>query len=214
MAKTEPFEQHYELYERWFDENKCVYLSEIEAVKSLLPKEGRGIEIGVGSGRFASPLGIDLGLEPSTKMRELAIEHDIITIDGSAENIPIGSSAFDYVLMVTTVCFLDDLIKSFFEVNRILKMNGKFLIGFIDRNSKIGKFYEEHKNENPFYKYAEFYSTEELISVLERSGFSNFEYRQTLFSPLAEVKTLEPVLKGFGKGSFVVISATKTKGIR
>ncbi len=214
MAKIEPFEKNFELYEKWFEENKFVYLSELESIKKLLPQKGKGIEIGVGSGRFAGPLGIELGLEPSPKMRELAIERDLITIDGSAENIPIGSSAFDYVLMVTTVCFLDNLTQSFFEVNRILKPNGKFIIGFVDRESKIGKFYEEHKNENPFYRFAEFYTTKELKVILEKTGFSKFEYKQTIFNPVDKIYGIEPVLDGYGKGSFVVIKATKIKGIK
>jgi len=214
MAIIKPFEEYSELYEKWFDENKLSYISELETIRQLLPKEGKGIEIGVGSGRFADPLGIILGLDPSPKMRELAIKREIITIDGTAENIPIGSSVFDYVLMVTTVCFLDEIMKAFFETNRILKMGGKFIIGFIDRESKIGKYYEEHKDKNPFYKFASFFTTEELTSSLMRAGFSDFVYKQTLFSLLENIKTVEPVLDGFGKGSFVVIRGTKIKSVR
>lgn len=214
MAIIKPFEDHFVEYENWFEENKFAYLSELKAVKNSLPNKGRGIEIGVGSGRFAAPLGIELGLEPSPKMRELAITRDIIAIDGTAENIPIGSSTFDYVLMVTTVCFLDDLMKAFFETNRILKMRGKFIIGFVDRESPIGEFYEEHKEENPFYKFSSFYTTEELTSSLERAGFSDFEYKQTLFNPLEKIEGIEPILNGFGNGSFVVIKGEKVKGIR
>jgi len=38
----------------------------------MLPEGGTGIEIGVGTGRFASQLGIKLGLEPSKSMASLA----------------------------------------------------------------------------------------------------------------------------------------------
>jgi len=214
MAKIEPFENHSELYEKWFDKNKYVYYSELKAIRELLPKEGKGIEIGVGSGRFASPLGMIFGVEPSGEMRRLSGERELIVINGTAENLPIGSTTFDYVLMVTTVCFLDDLMKAFFEINRILKLHGSFIIGFVDRESPIGSEYELNKGQNLFYKSATFYTTEELVSSMQRAGFSNFEFRQTIFADLEKIKTDEPILKGFGQGSFVVVKGEKIKGIR
>lgn len=57
--RIKPFEEH---YDRWFEEYRYAYLSELEAVKYLIP-EGKGIEVGVDSGRFAEPLGIKLGVE-------------------------------------------------------------------------------------------------------------------------------------------------------
>ncbi|GAH21196.1 unnamed protein product, partial [marine sediment metagenome] len=36
-------------YEDWFERNKFVYESEIQAIKELLPKVKKSIEIGVGS---------------------------------------------------------------------------------------------------------------------------------------------------------------------
>ncbi|GBD90233.1 hypothetical protein BMS3Abin04_00950 [bacterium BMS3Abin04] len=214
MAKIEPFENHSELYEKWFDKNKYVYYSELKAIRELLPKEGKGIEIGVGSGRFASPLGMIFGIEPSGKMRRLSGERELIVIDGTAENLPIGSATFNYVLMVTTVCFLDDVMKAFFEVNRILKLHGKFIIGFVDKERPAGSEYALNKEQNPFYKLATFYTTEELLSCMKRAGFSNFEFRQTIFDDLDKIKTDEPILKGFGKGSFVVVKGEKIKGIK
>ncbi len=209
MAIIKPFEEHSVLYENWFEKNKYVYLSEVEAVKRLLPKNSNGLEIGVGSGRFAAPLGIKLGVEPSPVMSKIAKQRGITTVDGSAENLPIASSSFDFVLMVTTICFLDDVMKSFLEVYRILKNNGQFIIGFVDRNSTIGKEYEKFKEENIFYKYATFFSTEEILSFYKKSGFSKFNIVQTIFGRLNEIDSIEPVINGYGEGSFVVTEGTK-----
>jgi hypothetical protein len=63
----EPFEKYAQKYDEWFDKNKFAYESELQAIKELLPINKNGIEIGVGSGRFASPLGIKLGVDPSKK---------------------------------------------------------------------------------------------------------------------------------------------------
>jgi hypothetical protein len=38
----------------------------------MLPEGGTGIEIGVGTGRFAAPLGIKVGVEPARAMGEIA----------------------------------------------------------------------------------------------------------------------------------------------
>ncbi|MBP1912933.1 class I SAM-dependent methyltransferase [Thermococcus stetteri] len=209
MPKIEPFEKHRDRYENWFERNRYAYLSELEAVKRLLPKEGRGAEIGVGTGRFAAPLGIKLGVEPSKAMAEIARKRGIEVIEGTAENLPFEDESLDYLLMVTTICFVDDPEKALKEAYRVLKQGGALIIGFVDRNSPIGKFYEEHRNESVFYKEARFFSTEELLELLKKVGFREFEIVQTLFHRLNEVKSVEPVKPGYGEGSFVVIKAVK-----
>ncbi len=73
--------------------------------------------------------------------------------------------------MIITICFVNDIYKSFSEVNRILKDNGNLIIGFVDKNSPIGKFYLEHKDISIFYKDAVFYGTEELYELLKATGF-------------------------------------------
>jgi hypothetical protein len=60
------FEKYAEDYDRWFDEHREEYLSELARIRRLLPAPGpRSIEMGVGSGRFAASLGVTLGVEPS-----------------------------------------------------------------------------------------------------------------------------------------------------
>ncbi len=43
--------------------NQLAYDSELEAIVQILPKSGRALEIGVGSGRFAAPLNLELGVD-------------------------------------------------------------------------------------------------------------------------------------------------------
>jgi len=209
MARIEPFEKHPFRYEDWFERNGFAYESELRAIRALLPKSKKGVEIGVGSGRFAGPLGIRYGVEPSAKMREIARSKGIEAIDGIAEDLPYDDAQFDLALMVTTICFLDDLKAAFEEAHRILKPNGALIIGFIDEDSPIGKLYWQHKNESVFYKIAVFYSMKDVVSLLEETGFGDFEYRQTIFHNLADVNSVEPVKEGYGEGSFVVVKALK-----
>jgi SAM-dependent methyltransferase len=111
--------------------------------------------------------------------------------------------------MVTTVCFLDDIDLAFQEAYRVLRPRGSFIIGFVDKNSPIGREYEQRKNESPFYKAATFYSVDELLVYLKRAGFLKFRFCQTLFGPLQDMQESSDVKEGFGEGSFVVIRAEK-----
>jgi len=52
-------------YDDWFVRNESAYRSELAAIKAFMPKEGCGLEIGVGTGRFAASLGIEVGVEPA-----------------------------------------------------------------------------------------------------------------------------------------------------
>jgi len=209
MPKIEPFEKYYNKYEDWFIKNKFAYQSELLAIRGLLPEKGRGVEIGVGSGRFAEPLGIKYGIDPSRKMLEIARKRGIKVSLGVAENLPYSDESFDYALMVTTICFLDDIVKSLKEVYRILRNKGIVIIGFVDKNSKVGKEYQKIKSKSDFYRVATFFSVEEVVGYLKKAGFSNFIFRQTIFEKLDEIKTIQPVKNGYGEGSFVVVSAQK-----
>lgn len=209
MAKIEPFEKYTERYEHWFIENEYVYQSEVRAIKEMLPDFKDGIEIGVGSGRFAEPLGIKFGVEPSHEMRKIAESKGIKVWNGVGEKLSFKSSSFDLVLMVTTLCFLDDVKKAFSEVYRILKRGGFFINGFVDKNSEVGRVYQKNKQKSVFYRVAVFFTTEEVIRLLKETGFGKFEFRQTIFNTLDKINGIEKIKKGYGEGSFVVVKAQK-----
>jgi len=208
MAKIEPFEKFTQRYERWFEKYHYTYITEIKALKKLLPS-GKGIEIGVGSGRFSVPLGIRYGVEPSLKMAKISRQKGIYVVRAVAEYLPVKDKSFDFVLFVTTICFVDDLEKTFEEARRVLKKSGKILIGFIDKNSPLGMFYQKNKEKNPFYRYAQFYSTDEVVDMLKKTGFGNFRFVQTVFDLPEKIKDVQPVKEGYGDGSFVVIRAQR-----
>lgn len=209
MAKTKPFDEHLAEYEQWFIDNYFVFQSELEAIQKVLPSIGKGVEIGVGSGIFASLLGIKNGIEPSFAMREKAIERGINAIDGVAEKLPYPDKSYDFALMVTTICFVDDVLQSFNEVHRILKQNGTFIIGFVDKNSPVGKIYLKNKNQSVFYKDAVFYSTEKVYNYLSETSFKIETTFQTVFGMLDTIRKVQIPQNGYGKGSFVVIKVIK-----
>jgi ubiquinone/menaquinone biosynthesis C-methylase UbiE len=205
MPKTEPFEKHVDHYEQWFLDNPLAYISEIKAIQALLPKSGEGVEIGVGSGRFAAPLKIRHGVEPAAKMAELARKRGIEVTEGTAERLPFEDERFDFALMVTTLCFVDDPQAALREASRVLKPGGVLVVGLIDRESPLGKNLQRQKGESLFYREATFHSAAEVVELMKGAGFADFAFTQTLFRPLAEIEGVEPVREGHGDGSFVAI---------
>jgi len=209
MAKTEPYDQFAHRYDDWFSQNPQIYESELEAVRRMIPPEGIGIEIGVGTGRFSGPLGVRLGVEPSGPMREVARERGIAVVSGVGEALPLTSGLFDFVLMVTVLCFLDDVEGTLREIHRILKPSGEAVIGFIDRDTPVGKTYEERKMDSLYYRKANFLSAREVIVHLKEAGFETFTFAQTIFRTKGATDGTEKVREGYGDGCFAVVKAAK-----
>jgi len=209
MPNIAAFEKYAAEYEAWFDRNRIVFQSELQAVEELLPEKGEGCEVGMGTGRFASALGIRHGIDPSPRMREIARKRGIAAVGGVAEQLPYHDHIFDFILMITTICFLDDIDMSFKESHRVLKPEGQFIIGFIDKNSPVGKMYMQRKKENKFYHAASFYSTGDVIAHLIKSCFKILQFKQTIFHSMDKIAQIDPVKDGYGEGSFVVVKAMK-----
>lgn len=206
MPRIEPFEAFSEEYDRWFENHSEAYELELRTVKSLIPSTANGLEVGVGSGKFATPLGVTTGVEPSGKMAARAKALGIRVLKAVAEALPLAGQCVDYVLLVTTICFVDDVDATLQEARRVLKSNGVIVVGFVDRDSELGRKYLLRKDKSRFYKPAVFFSTREVLAYLERAGFGNFQIKQTLLAGKSE----GPIENGFGKGSFVVIRGVKT----
>lgn len=91
--RTAPFVRHHRRYDEWFERHRAAYLSELLAARALLPWSGRGLEIGVGTGRFAAPLGVAFGLDPAAEMLGYARERGIGVVRAVAEALPFARGA-------------------------------------------------------------------------------------------------------------------------
>ncbi len=206
MPRIDAFESYSDAYDDWFTKNSEAYAAELKAVRQLLPaSSAQGLEVGVGSGKFAVPLGIKVGVEPSPQMAAKAKRLGIEVHSGIAEALPFRDDQFDFVLMITTICFVDDIVKSFQEALRVVVSGGCIIIGFVDVDSELGQKYLRNKDKSRFYQQATFFSTAEVLAHLRTAGFGETEIVQTLIPDAPELS----VQDGFGEGAFVVIKAVK-----
>ena len=206
MHEPTPFTCQAKAYDDWFARHPVPYQAELAAIRTLLPSGDKGVEIGVGTGRFAAPLGIGLGVEPVRAMATIAKARGVMVVQGMAETLPLASGLFDFALMVTVDCFLDDLALSLLEANRVLGPRACLLLGFIDRESWLGKEYRLGQKKSRFYRQARFHSPTDLEKALRAAGFGSLLWRQTL---LPEQALAGQVLEGHGRGGFVVVRAEK-----
>ncbi len=211
-ARTAPFEKYARDYDAWFDAHRWAFLSEVGAIRRFLPQEGDFLEVGVGTGRFAQILGIRHGLDPSPVMCAWAGARGIETCTGAAEALPFKDGRFDAVLMVTVVCFVDDLDLSVREGARVLKTGGRLVTGFVDANSTLGRLYRERRGSSRFYGEATFRTAPQVAEAMERAGLAAIETAQTLFSMPGTLEGIEPAEAGYGRGAFVAIAGRKLQG--
>ncbi|MBN1118225.1 MAG: class I SAM-dependent methyltransferase, partial [Bacteroidales bacterium] len=205
--ENNPFEIFTAEYESWFKENNNFFQSELLALKQVVPTEKKGIEIGIGSGIFAEKLNIKFGIDPSENMLKLARQRNLTVDYGFAENLPYPDNSFDFSVFITSICFISNPSKALQEAHRVIKQNGELIIAFIDKESSLGQILTAEKKDSKFYSTANFYSVKEIISFIESCNFAVSEIFQTL-TDLKKTEIEQP-LKGFGKGSFVVIKGNK-----
>ncbi|MEW6609643.1 MAG: class I SAM-dependent methyltransferase [bacterium] len=200
------FDQYAGKYDEWYEKNRFAYLSELEVVRSVLP-QGKGLEVGVGTGRFAAPLRTSIGIDPSFRMLKKVAKRGITVIQALGEHLPFKEAKFDYLLLIVTLCFVDNPQAVLAESRRVLKPGGRLIIGIVDKDSFLGKAYQ---NKNTvFYKVARLYSVQEVIELLKVNDFKEITTSQTIFSLPKILKKVEPHRPGYGQGGFLVICGKK-----
>jgi len=208
-----PFDILASAYDAWFEEEgKLVFDIEVRAFQEILhtlPKPW--LEVGVGSGRFARALGIETGIDPSVKLLEMAKKRGITGFLGKGEEKFFDAETFGTVFLIVTLCFVDSPLAVLQEAHRILKTEGKIVLGLVLRESPWGQFYLSKKKEgHRFYKYATFYSYQEVLEFLNRSGFTLEKVLSTLFqSPLEATKMEFPREQFSPDAGFTIVVARK-----
>ncbi len=171
-----PFETHAAEYDLWFDSERGsrIFSLELDCLRQAVDTaNGHWLEVGVGSGRFANALGVRVGVDPSQEMLGIASERGIEAHLAPGERLPFEDSLFDGVLLVCTICFLDDPRKTLRECWRVLNAGGRLVIGFVPSDSPWGDYHSiRGKQGHTFYSSARFYTSDEIKALAESAGFT------------------------------------------
>lgn len=184
------FDERADDYDRWFDDNDELYRAELVAVEELLTPirdqhgpDAPGLEIGVGTGRFAAPLGIPHGVEPAPQMARVARARGVTVTDGVAENLPYLAAEFAYTVFITALCFVTDPARALSEARRVTRDDGAIVVVFLNPASPAGKQLTAGQADDPYYVHARLRTPEEITALLDDAGFEVVDSRQVTASP-------------------------------
>lgn len=236
---TEPvFDELAQEYDRWFLANPRVLESEVLLIRRALGDEpGRTLSVGCGSGLFEHILrtshGIDIrdGVEPSAEMAAIAARRGMEVMAGSAESLPCPDEAYDTVMLNGVPSYTQDLEAAFREARRVLRPGGRIVVADVPAESSYGLVYRlaatvgswgdpyltKVAPPNPypveFAAAASWRTTPEKIELLERVGFAELEFFQTLTRhPRYSDELVEQPVGGYDRGDYVAIRARKPEG--
>jgi len=209
MSSRYVFDRYAWKYDSWYSRHKEIFECELKAVKAL-KLSGLGLDVGVGTGIFTVEIGVRVGVDPAINMLRIAKNRDVNVVQAVGENLPFRTGIFDYVVMIVTLCFLDDPECVLRETWRVIRENGFLAVCIVPKDSSWGKLYiEKAKQGHIFYRYAHFYTVEEMRKMLKKYNFKVVECKATLsYRPCDRPRVEEPVSGFVGKG-FVCVKAVK-----
>ncbi len=196
-------------YDRWYDRHPALYRAEVAALKRAGGDFAGGLEVGVGTGRFAAALGLDWGIDPVEEMLRIARERGCRVIRAEGEAIPFADASFRRVLMVTVLCFVRDPRKAVAEAFRVLRPGGRLVMGIIDPESELGRASRARRDPESFYAVARILSVPGVLELLPEADRGKVEIFQSIFPGDDGGEDTPAVEEGYGRGSFVVISAAR-----
>ena len=211
---AQAFDDLAERYDVWYHTGpgRVLFDLELAALRPLLDGTGGPrLEVGVGSGRFAAALGIEVGLDPAEAPLRLATARGVRVLRGDGARLPFGDDSFGAVALVVTLCFAEDPAGVLAEVGRVLRPGGRLVVGLVPLDSAWGRSYEEKgRAGHLFYRHARFQTLAEHFRMLATAGLCLVEARSTLLQAPSDEPVAEPVHPGVVVGAgFVALAAQR-----
>lgn len=233
--KSPGFDQYADKYDAWFLANPNVLHSEAALVASTLADAGHVLSVGCGSGLFEKILRDDYGIvvadgiEPSEGMAEIARRRGVnVLATVTAEEADFGKDVYDTILFNGTPSYITDLESVIAKAYAALRPGGRIVLIDVPKESGYGIMYNLAKAvgtwNHPlldgvyppmpypieFVNVANWRTTAEKTALLEKAGFKNLSYAQTLTThPLYSENRSEEPSEGCDKGDYVAITAWK-----
>ncbi|WP_457573168.1 class I SAM-dependent methyltransferase [Desulfolithobacter sp.] len=199
-------------YDSWF-EDSLLFDIELAAVRRALDGcPAPRLEIGCGPGRFARALDVQFGIDPAEAALHLASRRGILTAAGIGEQLPVRSASMATVLVLFTLCFVQDRQQVLSECYRVLRPGGRLVLGIIPAGSPWGKLLADKGAQgHPYYQYARFLELDEVDTLLRDTGFTPAGTISTLFQRPEHLEQLEKPRSGADRrAGFCVITACRT----
>lgn len=213
IMRESPFDKHPYRYDQWYErDGRLLYFIELEALRKL-GKSSYSLEVGVGTGRFSEPLDIEIGVDISFNMLKIGRERIFNSAQANAYSLPFRDSIFRMVYIIVTICFVEKPELVLNEASRVLNNKGRLVLGYIPKESIWGEHYIHLKKKGHlFYSHANFYTNEEILSLLQREKFKVIRILSTLFQHPDKVKIIEKPREGlYDEAGFIVIEAMKSE---
>lgn len=189
-------------YNDWFQSEPGRSASAIE--RDLLlrlwapPAPQKVLDVGCGTGLLTKWLDLQghlvTGIDPSLHMVDVARKHlpDHISLDrGYAEHLPYDDNAFDTVLLVTTLEFVDDPLQALREAFRVAHRS--VLLGSLNKYSiQTWHHYLRRFWKSSVYDHARFFGIFELRALTEQalSGSVPVRWRTCFLFPMFTLRYL------------------------
>lgn len=193
------------------------------------PAPGLCLDVGCGTGNYTllliekglKAVGIDSSFENISYLKEKASKRGLrpYLVVGKAEDLPFKAGAFDTVVEVTALCFVEDLGSALSEANRVLKRSGVFVLGELNRKSYWALLRRiKGAFKKSVYRGARFFKIRKLCKRLRKAGFTPVEHSTAVWFPpvnSAPLLRLAGVFESAGRrllpgqGAFLAIKAIK-----
>ncbi len=184
-----------EEYDEWYDTSfgKRAFQKEKKLLETLIPIEkGKVLEVGTGTGRFGEWLKergfLVVGMDISYPMLLFTKKEERVKylVQADAHHLPFKDSAFDMVMIITSLEFMKEPLQALREVYRVSK--GLILLGVLNALSLIGIVRRiKSKWRKSWYSGVPFYNIWRLKKLFYRAAegdkvkVQNIIWRTTLY---------------------------------
>jgi ubiquinone/menaquinone biosynthesis C-methylase UbiE len=209
-SRQEKIQEHYdtvaEVYDHHYDQprGRCYHTHISTNIMSALPKGGKLLDIGCGTGLFVeryieaggSAIGLDISSKMIEKARRRCIACDYIL--GTGEKIPFCDNSFDAVCSLLVFSYVKDPETMLNEAYRVLKPGGKIAIctlgkKLLTRGIPVIYLISEKMNVNHVVMkdFGEhYYDREEMDGLFTQAGFSDISVTWCSFAHIDMIDTL------------------------
>lgn len=181
-------------YDAWYDTPRGRRIGEVEyrlLHRMLAPAPGATLlDVGCGTGyftrRFAQDAGLcATGLDPDREWLDYARahgRHNAVYVAGDARALPFPDAAFDFVVSITALCFIQDQRRALREIARVARK--RFVLGLLNRHSMLYR-QKGRDGGSGAYRGAHWHTVSEVYDLMRTAAVRDIQVRTAVFVPSA-----------------------------